>query len=76
MKDNSVFSAEQTGIIKEIESTIKPNELIKRVILTQNRWFLNSQNKIEIKPTTKLIITSLQADEKKEVKFLIKNEIS
>jgi hypothetical protein len=57
----------QTGLIKEVEhsATIKPKELIKRVILTdsEDRWFLNPQYKIEMKPTTKLIITLLQADE-------------
>jgi hypothetical protein len=57
----------QTGLIKEVEhsATIKPKEVIKRVILTdsEDRWFLNPQYKIEMKPTTKLIITLLQADE-------------
>lgn len=58
-------SEEQTGIIKEVEAVIKPKELIKRVILTdsEDRWFLNPQYKVEMKPTTKLIITLLQADE-------------
>jgi len=66
-KNKVASSAEQTGIIKEVEhsATIKPKELIKRVILTdsEDRWFLNPQYKIEMKPTTKLIITLLQADE-------------
>ena len=48
-----------------MEATVKPKELIKRVILNDSgdRWFLNPQYKIEMKPTTKLIITLLQADE-------------
>lgn len=64
-KQNQMNSAEQTGIIKEVEATIKPKELIKRVILTdsEDRWFLNPQYKVEMKPSTKLIITLLQADE-------------
>lgn len=66
-KNKNIPSAEQTGLVKEVEhsATIKPKELIKRVILTdsEDRWFLNPQYKIEMKPTTKLIITLLQADE-------------
>ena len=56
----------KTGMLKEPESLIKSKEMIKRVVLndSEDRWFLNPQFKIEMKPTTKLIITLLQADEK------------
>ncbi len=54
----------KSTMLKEPE--IKAKEIIKRVILTdsEDRWFLNPQFKIEMKPTTKLIITLLQSDEK------------
>jgi hypothetical protein len=56
----------KTGMVKDPDSLIKSKELIKRVILndSEDRWFLNPQYKVEMKPTTKLIITLLQSDEK------------
>jgi len=46
-------------------AVIKPKDNIRRLILkdSEDRWFLNPQYKIEIKPGTKLIITLLQEDE-------------
>ncbi len=59
-------NATKTGRVKDPDSMIKSREMIKRVVLTdsEDRWFLNPQYKVEMKPTTKLIITLLQSDEK------------
>lgn len=56
----------KTGMVKDPDSLVKSKEMIKRVILSdsEDRWFLNPQYKVEMKPTTKLIITLLQSDEK------------
>lgn len=56
----------KTGMVKEPDNLIKSKELIKRVVVndSEDRWFLNPQFKVEMKPTTKLIITLLQSDEK------------
>lgn len=56
----------KTGMVKEPDNLIKSKELIKRIVLndSEDRWFLNPQFKVEMKPTTKLIITLLQSDEK------------
>jgi len=63
---NTNAGATKTGMLKEPENLNKAKEMIKRVVLndSEDRWFLNPQFKIEMKPTTKLIITLLQADEK------------
>lgn len=56
----------KTGMLKEPDNLVKSKEMIKRVVLSdsEDRWFLNPQFKVEMKPTTKLIITLLQSDEK------------
>jgi hypothetical protein len=56
----------KTGMIKDPGNLIKTKEMIKRIVLSdsEDRWFLNPQYKVEMKPTTKLIITLLQSDEK------------
>ena len=48
------------------KAEIKYREIIKRIILPESddRWFLNPQYKIELKPKTKLIISLMQEDEK------------
>ena len=63
---NSLGNNGRTGMTKEPQDLMKSKELIKRVVLTdsEDRWFLNPQYKIEMKPSTKLIITLLQSDEK------------
>lgn len=64
---NLATSNLKSGMAKDSDSLVKTKEMIKRVILndSEDRWFLNPQFKIEMKPTTKLIITLLQSDEKK-----------
>ncbi len=44
----------------------KNPDLIKRLVIndTEDRWFLNPQYKLEIKPGTKLIISLMQEDER------------
>lgn len=75
---NTVFSnsnqTNQEGNIKSVnenqvekpKAEIKYRETIKRVILQESddRWFLNPQYKIELKPKSKLIISLMQEDEK------------
>jgi hypothetical protein len=53
-------------IIKEVETEIKSKEILNRVVLqdTEDRWFLNPQYKLEIKPGLKIMITLMQEDEK------------
>lgn len=48
------------------KAELKYKEVIKRVILPESddRWFLNPQYKLEIKPNTKLIISLMQEDER------------
>lgn len=61
------------------KAEIKYRETIKRIVLDESddRWFLNPQYKIELKPKSKLIISLMQEDEKlssnpyQEVNFLI-----
>jgi len=52
---------------KEVKetATIKPRDTVKRIILkdSEDRWFLNPQYKIELKPGCRLIITLMQEDE-------------
>jgi len=56
----------KTGMLKDPGNLINTKEMIKRIVLSdsEDRWFLNPQYKVEMKPTTKLIITLLQSDEK------------
>lgn len=48
------------------KAEIKYKEVIKRISLPESddRWFLNPQYKIELKPMTKLIISLMQEDER------------
>ncbi len=63
----NVIAKTQEKKEKENKETavIKPKDNIKRVIIkdSEDRWFLNPQYKLEIKPGTKLIITLMQEDE-------------
>lgn len=57
-----------TSAISKSKVELKHREIIKRVILpdSDDRWFLNPQYKLEIKPLSKVIISLLQEDHKLE----------
>ena len=60
----NITKTEKKDVVKE-KAVIKPKDNIKRIIIkdSEDRWFLNPQYKIEIKPGTRLIITLMQEDE-------------
>jgi hypothetical protein len=53
-------------MVKEPENIKMSKELMKRVVLndSEDRWFLNPQYKIHLKPGTRLIISLMQENEK------------
>lgn len=67
-KQTQMINSQDVGfnMPKEPENDLKMKELLHRVILqdSEDRWFLNPQYKLEIKPGLKIIISLMQEDEK------------
>jgi calpain len=66
-QDDLKLEKKGSNIVEKKESAeLKYREIIKRVIIkdSDDRWFLNPQYKLEIKPKTKLIISMIQEDDK------------
>jgi hypothetical protein len=66
ISNNQVNSLQARQTVKVPEDKKKNKDIIKRVILndTEDRWFLNPQYKLEVKPGMKLIISLMQEDER------------
>lgn len=66
LKTGGISNPSKLNILNEPSDDLKNKNFIKRVVITdsEDRWFLNPQYKLEIRPGTKLIISLLQEDEK------------